>query len=212
MTLNLGPCKRCFQWGPQLQSPVLQLLSGGWKSVWFFSPAEPLKHSSPLLTSSQMGHLWSVLSPPPWISLHLYQQPLPVFAQLQCDHWSGRVSHPGQRFGRKGFAGSAHGVGHLRWAPSPVQRVQQFPSPQCVWLPVGSPKFGCTLRTMETNKLSEEGPPFTLERFHISDDFGFLLPNPLVGDQAGHADCGRRGKEWGRDLQPILGVELHLGA
>ncbi|KAJ6652338.1 hypothetical protein lerEdw1_012700, partial [Lerista edwardsae] len=68
---------------------------------------------------------------------------------------------------------------HLQWVLSPVKRVQQFPSPQCVWLPKGSPKFGCTLRMMETNKLSEEGPPFTLRRFHISDDFGFLLPNPL---------------------------------
>lgn len=47
------------------------------------------------------------------------------------------------------------------------------------------------------NEHGNETLPFTLRRFHISEDYGFLLPNPLVGKQAVHAACGQKGDRGG---------------
>ena len=111
-----------------------------------------------------------------------YRQPLTVFARTLRPLGGWALAPAGTRYApaaRAHSAGSAH-TGSGAAGTSPLSQSTSRPCGQC---PV-----------MEASDSTEETPlPLALTRFQLSEDYGFLLPDPLVGDGCATASaCYRR--------------------
>lgn len=132
------------------------------------------------------------MGPSALISLWPYQQPSLMFTELHCPLVSkdstprSKVWYP--EFQEEMFC-TISTYQAITCRESSLVQKSEFPSMQeARHFQSKLPEFGNAQKMMEINSENGKGRlPFSLRRFHISEEYGFLLPNPLVGKQAAWA-------------------------